>query len=237
MRVLGLIPARGGSKGVKNKNIRIIAGEPLIQYAIHAAQASQKLTGWVVSTDSPQIRAVAEAGGARVIERPGELATDTSSVVDAALYTLAALEAGGEPYDAVMLIQPTAPVRTGGDLDRAVEMLEAHPELDGVVSVVRVEDTHPARMYRMEESGTMTSLWPENETTRRQDLPPVYLRSGSIYLIRRTALVEGRTFMPEKKAGLVMQSEFLVNIDTERDMALAEIVLREWKEKMAGTGC
>jgi len=229
MKVLGLIPARGGSKGVKDKNIRIVAGEPLIHYSIKACADSQRLTKFVVSTDSGQIRLVSEAAGAIVVDRPVEFATDSSSVVDAALHALSVLEVSDGPYDAVMLVQPTAPVRTGKDIDEAIKLLENQPEIDGIVSVIQVDDAHPARMYRMDEHGLLESLMPDFETRRRQDLAPIYHRNGSIYLIRKKTLIEKCTFMPEKKIGLLMQSGLTINIDTERDLLVAEILLSEWK--------
>jgi len=235
IRVLGIIPARGGSKGVKNKNIRRIAGEPLIQYAINACKASKKLTQFVVSTDSKQIREIADKAGCVVIDRPDALSTDTSSVVDAALHTLSIVEESGNHFDAILLIQPTSPIRTGEDLDKVIGILETSPEVDAVVSVVKVEDAHPARMYLKDKSNLLTSFLPEYESTRRQDLPSVFHRNGSIYLVRREPLVTDRTFMPQKKAGYVMDSEHMVNIDTERDVVIAEIIVQEWKDSQSKT--
>lgn len=233
IRVLGIIPARGGSKGVKNKNIRMIAGESLIQYAINACKDSKKLSQFVVSTDSKQIREIAEKTGCIVIDRPDDLSTDTSSVVDAALHALDVVEESENHFDAIMLIQPTSPVRTGEDLDKAIEILETFPEVDAVVSVVQVEDAHPARMYLKDESGLLTGFLPQFESTRRQDLPPVFHRNGSIYLVRRNSLVADRTFMPQKKACLVMNPDYMVNIDSERDVAIAEIIVQEWKDSQS----
>jgi len=230
MNVLGIIPARGGSKGVKDKNIRIIAGEPLIQYAINACKESGRLSTFVVSTDSEKIMAIAEKTGTQVIQRPKEIAMDTSSVVDAALHVLKALETKNYHFDAVMLLQPTSPIRTGEDVDKAIGLLEESHEIDGVISVIRVEDTHPARMYEVDQDGIICSLQPVYENYRRQDLPPIFLRNGAIYLVRREQLVENRTFMPKKKIGIVMRSDYSVNIDTELDVLTAEVILTEWKK-------
>lgn len=234
MKVLGIIPARGGSKGVKEKNIRMIAGQPLIRYAIDACQASQKLTRFIVSTDSEKIKAIALEAGAEVIDRPAEIAGDKSPVVDTALHALAQCEAQGEHFDAIMLIQPTSPVRTGEDLDQAIQLLEDSSGIDGVISVTQVEDTHPARMYSKDARNVLTSLQPEHENGRRQDLPPVYLRNGAIYLVRRQQLEKQRTFMPQRKAGMVMNSEFKVNIDSEQDVLVADVLLRAWKSSRSG---
>ncbi len=231
MNVLGVIPARGGSKGVKDKNIRIIAGEPLIQYAINACKESGRLSTFVVSTDSEKIMAIAERTGTQVIQRPKEIAMDTSSVVDAALHVLKALEKTDYHFDAIMLLQPTSPIRTGDDIDKAIELLEESTEIDGVISVIRVEDTHPARMYKVEQDGidqNLQPLQPLFENCRRQDLPPIFHRNGAIYLVRREQLVENRTFMPKKKIGIVMRSDYSVNIDTELDVLTAEVILTEW---------
>lgn len=230
MKVLGIIPARGGSKGVKDKNIRCIAGQPLIHYAIEACKLSKKLSKFIVSTDSTIIKELVEKTGTQVIVRPPELSTDSSSVVDAALHALASIEGQGNLFDAIMLIQPTSPIRTGEDLDSAISLLESSPEIEGVISLTRVEDSHPARMYKLEENGVITSLSLQYENSRRQDLPPIYHRNGAIYLVRRNQLFENRTFMPQKKAGLVMNSDYMINIDTEQDVLIAEVILREWKK-------
>ena len=230
MRVLGIIPARGGSKGVQGKNIRIIAGKPLIQYTIDACKNCQKLSDFVVSTDSDQIKKIVEKTGTKVVDRPPELGLDTSSVVDAALHVLENVEDKNNPFDAIMLLQPTSPIRTGEDIDKAIDLLNTVLDIDGVISVIQVDDNHPARMYLVNEKGYLESFLPVFEETRRQDLPNVYHRNGSIYLVRRDFLINNRTFMPKKKAALIMPSDFHINIDNEQDVLLAEIVINEWKK-------
>ena len=229
MNILGLIPARGGSKGVKGKNIRIIDGKPLIHYSIEAATDSEVLNFLAVDTDDEEIGKVASETGVQLLMRPKELAQDNSNIVDVALRVLEQFEIHGIPVDILVLLQPTAPIRTGNNIDEAVQMLIDNPEEEAVISVVPMEDTHPARMYYREDD-RLISLDPELEFKRRQELEPVFYRNGCIYAIRTQVLKSQKTFMPKKKLGYVMNSNWLANIDDERDLILTEALVKAWKE-------
>lgn len=235
MRVLGVIPARAGSKGVKDKNIRKVCGKPLICYAIEAAKASKKLYASIVTSDSIKILDKAFETGISIWTRPAELATDTASVVDVAIDVLTN-RYPADLFDAVMLLQPTSPYRTGADIDNAIELLEAHNErteggeyeYSSLISVVKCEDDHPARCYGI----TDDALWgflPGLEKFRRQDLPPAYRRNGCIYLVRRDDLISHHSFMVSKRLPYIMPRASLVNIDTEEDLAIAEVMMKGWK--------
>lgn len=229
MKVLAVIPGRGGSKGVKGKNIRMVDGMPLIAYAINTAIESKKLSRFIVNTDSDEIEQVAREYKADVFRRLPELGSDSASIVPVILETLEALEKDGEVYDILILLQITSPIRTGKNVDDIIEMFEQDPSLSGVISVVPMHDVHPARMYRLDDSNLMLPLNPEWETARRQDIPPVYYRNGCIYAIRTDLLKLNKTLMPEGKKGYVMPVEWLANIDDERDLIITEALIKHLK--------
>lgn len=226
MRILGIIPARGGSKGVPGKNIRKFDGKPLIAYAIETGKKSKFLSELVVNTEDEEISRISEEYNCRVIKRPVEFASDTSNVVESVLDTLQKFEAENTFFDAVLLLQPTAPLRTAKDVDNAIEILESE-DTDAVISMVSVGDHHPARMYRI-EGGEAKCEMPEFETTRRQDLPERYIRNGCIYLIKIATLKKEKTFMPKSKAVYVMNAEWAVNIDTEMDVVIMNALIEKW---------
>ena len=231
MNVLGIIPARGGSKGVAGKNIRLVAGDPLIAYSIRTAQESRFLTHFLTTTDDAGIAEVAERYSSPVLIRPSELAQDDTPVVSAVLHALEyAEQETGELYDIIILLQPTSPIRQGTDIDAVIQMFEKDSELEGVISVCAMHDIHPARMYNLDEDGWMAPLWSEWETTRRQDLPAIYYRNGAIYAVRRSTLIEKRTLMSKRKKAYVMPVERLANIDDERDLVITSALVQMWKD-------
>lgn len=230
MRVLGVIPARGGSKGVRKKNIRIVAGEPLIAYSIKAAKESKMLDDFVVSTDDPEIERISRDYGAFVIPRPAEIATDDAPVYKAVLHAIDVMSKhSGKTFGAAVLLQPTSPIRRGADIDMAIKIL-SDENVDCVVSVCLMDDVHPARMYQIDSGGFLKSLWGEFEKVRRQDLPPVYYRNGAIYAIKIDVLKQEKSFMCKRKKPLIMPVQWMVNIDNERDLLIADVMLRLWKE-------
>jgi len=223
LRVLGVIPARGGSKGVPRKNLRPLGGRPLIAWTIAAAREADHLSRVIVSTDDDEIAEVAESLGADVpFRRPAELASDTASGLDNAQHALRAVEElEGRTYDAAMLLQPTTPFRIAADIDGAVARLD-ETGADSVISVVDVGGHHPARMKFLEGDRLVDPPFCEaRENQNRQELVPMYLRNGAIYLTRRDVLLGG-SFKGADCRAWVMPDERSVNIDTLRDFELAE---------------
>jgi CMP-N,N'-diacetyllegionaminic acid synthase len=226
MRILTVIPARGGSKGLPGKNILPLAGVPLIAYSIKAALAVPALGDVIVSTDSQEITNIARAHGADVpFIRPQVLSTDTASSVDVAIHALEFMEAQTKfRYDALLLLQPTCPLRQPEDIIAAMALFEAE-QADSVISLYKLESTHPFYMYRLEEH-TPIPLMPEGRNyRRRQDYPPVYVRNGAIYLVGRDVLLNTRSFYGECLRAIVMPAERSVNIDTLRDLAQVEAII------------
>ena len=222
--VLGLVPARGGSKGVLHKNRRLVGGWPLIQYTLDAALAATALTRTVVTTDDPQVADIARRAGVEVVERPAAIAADTSPVIDAVRHALVVLaERGHVEPQAVVLLQPTAPLRSAQDIDAAVALFFEH---DGnpVCSVVACEDNHPARMYGLDSQQRLSPLMPELASLRRQDLPPVFHRNGAVYVFGPREVASGAIIGPQMTPYPMGQDRSL-NIDTEFDLAVMEAVL------------
>ena len=229
MRVLGIIPARRGSKGIPGKNTMVIDGKPLVQYSIESALRSKLITNIVVSTDDTKIAKIAEAIGVKVLMREATLASDTSNVLDTVLSVLRKLEEKDEQYDAIMLLQPTAPLRRSSDIDESIEML-LNLNVDGVISVIPVGDHHPARMYKIYHN-KLSALHPFLEMTRRQDLPLHYIRNGCIYLVKTESLKKEKTLMPYNKSAYVMDAAWSVNIDTHQDIVLLKYLIPLWKKE------
>lgn len=231
MKVLGIIPARGGSKGVPGKNIKPLAGKPLIVHTIEAALASA-LTTVVVTTDDDQIAEVSKAAGALVpFMRPALLASDTAKSLDVAIHAVLAMEELSGTYDAVMLLQPTAPFRTTDDINEALRLLEANADADSVISVVDVQGHHPARMKYLQNGRLIDPPFAEAyENQNRQELLPMYIRNGAIYLTKRATLLT-KSYKGKICMALVMPEERSVNIDTLNDFEEAEWIYQRYLSK------
>ncbi len=222
-QVLALIPARAGSKGVVGKNKRLLGGKPLIVYSVDCAIESEVVTHVAISTDDSDIIALYEdISGVRVIRRPEEMATDKSSVIDAIVHALEVLKEKGLSFGCIVLLQPTSPFRKPTDIDKAVEKYWANSH-QPLCSVCECGDYHPARMYDIKQN-TLNSLHPELSSIRRQDLPPVYHRNGAMYIFSEKQLREGGV-IHENMTPYVMPEIQSINIDTELDFRLAELVV------------
>ncbi|MBM3504567.1 MAG: acylneuraminate cytidylyltransferase family protein [Alphaproteobacteria bacterium] len=229
MRTLGLIPARIGSTGVPRKNIRMMAGRPLIAHTIEAARSSG-LDRVIVSTDSPEIAAVARQCGADVpFLRPAPLASNTAIAMEVVRHCLDWIEGSGERLpDAVAYLQPTSPLRRASHIDAALALID--DSADSVVSVVAV-DQHPLYMFRPGHDGRLVPLLDVGKRPeRRQDLPPVYATNALVPLSwtrylrapgnERALVINLDSFKP-----LIVEPEVAVDINNERDFRLAEVLL------------
>lgn len=225
-KVLAVIPARAGSRGVPGKNNALVAGKPLITWTIEAARQSGCLDRIVVTTDGDEIARVADQAGAEVpFRRPAALARDDTPGMEAILHCVTWLEEF-QAYcpELVMVLQPTTPLRTAEDVAAGLRLLTQQPA-DSVVSVCEAAH-HPCWMKRRLPDGRLEDFLPqESVPARRQDLPPVYALNGALYLARRTLVLAHRTFMLPATYGYVMPAERSLDVDTPWDLELADFLL------------
>jgi CMP-N-acetylneuraminic acid synthetase len=228
MRVLGVVTARGGSKGIPRKNIVPLLGKPLLAYTAEAARAARLLTRTVLSTDDEDIAQVGRDWGLDVpFPRPPELARDDTPTIPVLQDVVRKLEQAGEAYDAVMVLQPTNPLRRPEDIDGAIELL-GRTGADSVISFVDVGEKHPARMKFIDPEGRVTDppFAEQFEGERRQDLVKLYMREGSIYLTRRHVLMEQGSLKGRDCRAWIVPEDRAGNIDTPFDLFLVEQILR-----------
>ena len=224
LRTMALIPARGGSKGIKKKNITDLCGKPLLAYTIKAAANCPYIDDVIVSTDSDEIAAVARRFGAEApFLRPPELAEDTSPTIEAALHAIDSMQSLGREYDVLVLLQPTSPLRTAEDIAGALEAFAANG-LKGVVSVSPAQD-HPL-LIRSIRDGKLEKLLSNSSTCRRQDMPPFYRVNGCIY-INAVSELSSSTSFNDNPIPYLMESSHSVDIDEPCDLAVASY----WLEK------
>lgn len=216
-KIIAIIPARGGSKGIPNKNIVDVNGNPLIVYTINAAKESQYIDRIYVSTDSTEIADVCCANGVEVESlRPQYLATDEAKTLDTLKYTLNLLQSQNEYYDYVILLQPTQPLRSYVHIDEAIELISVH-ENPSIISVSEVED-HPIFIRRINETGELESLLQTSSTVRRQDLPAYYKVNGAIYINAVSDIIKQDTSLNDNKIPYVMGRQYDLDIDRLEDL-------------------
>ena len=222
MRVLGLIPARGGSKGIPGKNIKLLNGKPLIAYTIEQALKARKLERFIVSTDDIEIANCARSFGAEVpFLRPNELASSTSSSLSVILHALDFYSSQGEKFDALCLLQPTSPFRPFGAIDAAIEKYKASSK-KSLVSVRRVPDHFNPHWTFLQDSEGLKPSIEGSLITRRQELPPAYHRDGAIYLLNPEFMIKEGKLLSEDLEGFEIESPALINLDTMEDWEVAE---------------
>jgi len=225
MRILALITARGGSKRLPSKNIRILGGKPLIVWSIDVAKNIFGICDILVSTDSPEIAAVSKNAEAYVPWlRPAELASDTASLVDVALNALDWYEEEKGPVDGLLLLQPTSPFRTQATLRRGIDLFSNH----GFQSVLGVSpaQSHPMWTLKMDGDYLVPFMAEHGFETRSQDLPSAYVINGCFYLISPRELRCQRSFVSHNTIPLIIDSpQESLDIDTERDFTMAKLIV------------
>ncbi|MES2594357.1 MAG: acylneuraminate cytidylyltransferase family protein [Verrucomicrobiota bacterium] len=235
MNVVAVITARGGSRGLPRKNILPLAGKPLIAHSITVALQAKRVRRVILSTDDEEIMQVALEHGAEVpFVRPPELSTPDAAHIDVMLHVVQWLEDQGDLPDAVLLLQPTTPLRMPEDLDGAVNLLES----TGCPAVVGVgpAESHPYLTYKVDDKGHMVGFVDHGlRYPRRQDLPPAYILNGALYLNRCTSLRETQMFQPPGAHAWIMPPERSVDIDSLEDFALAEALLKKRAESAASS--
>jgi CMP-N,N'-diacetyllegionaminic acid synthase len=227
-RVLALIPARAGSKGLPGKNVRLLGGKPLLAWPIEAARESRFVDEVVISTDSAEFAEIAERHGARVpFLRPAELAADTAASIGFILHAIDALEAAGERFDYLVLLEPTSPLTEAADIDAALERLDsAAGEADALVGVAPMVTQHPAYSVTIGEGGRISPYGGSDfaNLPRRQDLEPVYCLDGSLYLSTVDALRHERGFCHARTIGFQTERHKALEVDDLVDFLCIEAI-------------
>ena len=225
MTFVGLIPARGGSKGVPRKNLRCVGGQPLVSLAVASALACGRLNRVIVSTDDAEIAEAAQRAGADVpFLRPARLAEDDTPAVAVARHAVEWLESYGATVDAIVILQPTSPLRRTSHIDAAIDRF-LETGADSVVTVCEVEHS-PFWMQRLEKDRLVPLLPSGMLAQRRQDLPPVYRLNGAVYVVRRRLLMEDGGIMGPDTRAVVMAQADSIDIDSDLDFQLAELELK-----------
>ena len=225
--VLGLVPARGGSKGLPGKNIRPLHGKPLLAYAVEAAQASGVVDRVVLSTDAEDIAEVGRRAGLEVpFLRPAWLAQDDTAMLPVITHAVDTLAREGWVADIIVLLQPTSPLRTGEQIRRSVELLR-DTGADSVVSVLELpRHLSPDYVMRL-DGGRLVPFLPEGQrVTRRQDARQAYVRDGTVYTFWRRTLVEKGSLYGDDCRPMVVPADASLTIDSPDDWAEAERRMR-----------
>lgn len=226
-RILGVIPARGGSKGLPNKNIVMLCGKPLLAYTAEAATASRYLSRVVLSTDSAEIADVGRSLGLDVpFMRPKELAADETPTLPVLRHAVGFLADEGETFDAVCLLQPTSPLRTVDMVDAACERF-VETNADTLLSVLKIpHHHHPDWALLADADGWLHwASGKQDPPPRRQELRPAFHREGSIYIVRVDVLMERGTLFGDRIVPFLVDHKRSVNIDGPEDLARAEKLL------------
>ena len=225
-KVLGLIPARGGSKGVPNKNLRDLDGKPLIAHSIEAGQKASSIDTVVVSTDDDEIATVAEQYGARVpFIRPDHLATDQAPTAPVIKHAVEYLRKKGEDYSTFVLLQPTSPLRTEEHIDEAYSQY-GRSDVDSLISAYPTYDTR----WQQTPEGAEKLNYTEAEK-RRQDREPEYVINGAVYVTDVAKFMDTEDTITGKTGIYEMSERESVDIDTPFDLWLAEQILSEWEDQ------
>ena len=224
MRILALITARGGSKRLPGKNIRLLGGKPLIGWSIDVVRDIAQICETLISTDDPAIAEIGVNAGASVPWlRPVDLSTDTASSIDVALHALNWYEGEKATVDGLLLLQPTSPFRTQETVRRGIELFEKNGRLP--VLGVSPAPAHPMWTFRLENGYLVPFMEIPGSETRSQDLPPAYVVNGSFYLISPAQLRARRSFVGATTIPLVIEtSQEALDIDTPWDFRMAELI-------------
>ncbi len=224
MNICSIITARGGSKGVPKKNIKLLNGKPVIAYTIVESIKSNFIKETYVTTEDKEIADISQEYGAKVIERPEELAQDNSTSVDVVLHSLDYLENNNDLPDFFVLLQPTSPLRTKEDIENATKLFIEN-ECDALISVSQLD--HSSMMsFEIQNTFLTPNCNEKFLNKRRQELPKFYRPNGAIYITTPDSLRKNKTFIPKKTMPYIMPQERSVDLDTEFDFKLAEYLLK-----------
>lgn len=222
---LGLVVARGGSKGIPRKNLMMVAGHPLVAWPILAGNHSKKLSRLVLSTDDAEIAAIGKQYGCEVpFLRPARLAEDTTIVIDVMRHALETLYPAQNYPEYLLLLQPTSPQVTAEDIDHCIDLAnQKNP--DTVITVYRHPSIHPYSMYSKDDAGFLTPYTGKMPMMRRQDLDPVYFRTGLVYIAKTQLILEKNTIYGSTIIPYEVAPQRSLCIDTLEELAEANRIL------------
>jgi CMP-N,N'-diacetyllegionaminic acid synthase len=231
MKILAIIPARGGSKGLPGKNIKDLHGKPLIAYTIEVAKQSKHISEIHVSSDDNEILAVAEKYGVITkFIRPSELATDSSLAIETYIFCLNKYQNDfNKKFDVVVILQPTSPLRKIEDVDSCIEMF-INKSADSIISYT--EESHPVLWHKyIDKQGVITNVFNEgNDVKNRQELKKTYYPNGSVYVFK-SSLIQSRRYFSEKTYAYVMPRSRSVDIDAIEDFEYVEFLLSKKNDR------
>lgn len=224
LRFLGVLPARAGSKGIPDKNLRNLAGQPLLHWAARALIESEVAERSICSTDSDRIANAAKKSGLEVpFLRPSQLATDTTPIVDVLLHAIRNLN---ESYSHIVLVQATTPTVTSLDIQKAVRLISEGA--DTVISGYLTHEHHPAIMYTLDAHQKVNWLLSGgNHAVRRQDFPPVFVRTGSVYIISVEHMIDSQSLYGQDIRAIEVDRSRAITIDEEADFLRAKQIMEE----------
>lgn len=225
-KILAIIPARGGSKRIPGKNIRFLAGEPLICHTIKAALKSKNIGRVIVSTEDDKIAEISRKNGAEVLVRPAEMADDNSKTIDVLFHLLGEVQKENYEPDIIILLQPTSPLRNETDIDQALDFF-SRKKCESLVGVCELP--HPfCWALELKKEFLFPVFGLESLKIRSQDAPKKYICNGAIYIASPSALRKNEGFFSEKTLAYVMPREKSLDIDKESDFKLAELILKNY---------
>jgi len=225
-KIIAIIPARGGSKRIPRKNIKLLCGKPLIYYTIREALKSKRISKTIVSTENEEVAKTSNEYGAEVIKRPIQLAKDETPTIDVIFHVLQVVKAENFEPGLVVLLQPTSPLRNAQDIDNAIELFLKN-DCESVVSVCEAEHS-PYWSFEIENRYLKPIFGGKYLNMRRQDLPKVYTPNGAIYVSTPEILRKYKSFYCSKTISYIMPPERSVDIDNEIDFMLAELLMRKY---------
>lgn len=232
-KVLGIIPARGGSKGVPRKNIRLLAGKPLLQYTAEAALSAKNLTRVILSSEDSEIIEVGRKCGLDVpFVRPAELAQGDTKMIDVILHSIGWFKEHNESFDAICILQPTCPTRTSETIDLCVDLLFSS-QADTIITLLPVPiEFNPHWVYFQNPDGSLKiSTGLDDPITIRQQFPPAFHREGSVYVSTMDTIVNKKSIYGSRIVGCLVDPKRSVNIDSLEDWNRAEEIIQKNMKK------
>lgn len=224
---LAIIPARSGSKGLPDKNIKMLCGKPLLAWSIESALDSSYIDEVCVSTDSTKYADIAKAYGANVpFLRPKNLASDTSSSFEAIKHCIDFYKSQNKHFDYIILLEPTSPLRESSDINNAIHTLLANKEATSIVGISLCESSHPAFLVRLENGFLRPYENLDFKPIRRQDLPETYFFEGSLYISECDALLKHKNFYHLQSLGYIVPKWKSLEIDDIDDFAMVEAMMK-----------